>query len=452
MPQSLNQITFANDPATKLAAARTRLILDKPFLGALVLRLPMIEAGPWCKTTATDMKSFYYNPAYIDKLSLSQVEFVLAHEALHCALTHFVRRGHRIQRKWDLACDFAINPILMNDGLQPPPEAVVLNQFENMSAEEIYPCLDDSLDNETLDQHLYDNNAEGGQGGQSNEPPPEDSSQDDKGKPGSGGQPGDKEPDQGGSQPKLQPQQGESGDKARPQPQQGESGQKAGESSQDDALPVPLTAQEREELAQKWQQYLASAAQQAQQAGKLGGAMARMVDAWLEPRLPWRTLLAHYFFDQARNDYNYMRPSRREGDMILPSLKSSQCDLVVAIDTSGSIGEEELSEFLSEINAIKGALPVRITLLACDAKLAEDGPWVFEPWEEFRLPRTFEGGGGTDFAPVFEWVEHENLRPDALVYFTDADAEFPKEPPSYPVIWLVKGKKPAPWGKRIQLN
>lgn len=437
---SLNQITFAHDPATKLAAARTRLILDKPFLGALVLRLPMIEAGPWCRTTATDMKSFYYNPAYIDRLSLSQVEFVLAHEALHCALTHFVRRGHRIQRKWDLACDFAINPILMNDGLKPPPEAVVLNQFENMSAEEIYPCLDDSLDNETLDQHLYDNNAEGSQGGQSNEPPPEDAPQDQQGQSGGGGQPRNEKP-----------QQNEGGG-ARPNPQQGESGKQAGEDDKQDKLPVPLTAQEREELSQKWQQYLASAAQQAQQAGKLGGAMARMVDAWLEPKLPWRSLLAHYFFDQARNDYNYMRPSRREGEMILPSLKSSQCDLVVAIDTSGSIGEAELSEFLSEINAIKGALPVRITLLACDARLAEDGPWVFEPWEEFRLPRAFQGGGGTDFAPVFEWVENENLRPDALVYFTDADAEFPKQPPAYPVIWLVKGKKPVPWGKRIQLN
>lgn len=431
MSSNINQITFANDPATKLAAARTRLILDKPFLGALVLRLPMIEAGAWCRTTATDMRSFYYNPDYINKLSLSQTEFVLAHEALHCALTHFMRRGHRIQRKWDLACDFAINPILMNDGLQPPSEAVVLNQFENMSAEEIYPCLDDSLDNETLDQHLYDNNADGSQNGQSQEPPPDspqDAPQDKQDKP------------SGGSAPQQQNKDQQDG------------GSKAGNDSNQNNPPMPLTAQEREELAQKWQQYLASAAQQAQQAGKLGGGMARLVDAWLEPKLPWRSLLAHYFFDQARNDYNYMRPSRREGEMILPSLKSTQCDLIVAIDTSGSIGEAELSEFLSEINAIKGALPVRITLLACDAKLAKDAPWVFEPWEEFSLPRAFEGSGGTNFAPVFEWVENANLRPDALVYFTDADADFPPNAPPYPVIWLVKGKKPVKWGKRIQLN
>lgn len=436
MSPSSAPTALADEPATKLAAARTRLILDKPFLGALVLRLPLIAAGPWCRTTATDMKSVYYNPAYIGQLSLSQIEFVLAHEALHCALTHFIRRGHRSQRKWDLACDFAINPILVGDGLQAPPGVVVMSMFENMSAEEIYPCLDDNADDETLDQHLYDNNADGSQGGRSADPPPEESPPDHQGQASGGAQAQNKE--------RLQ----SDGGSANSEPRQGQTGEDEPSANP----PAPLTVQEREELGQKWQQFLASAAQQAQHAGKLGGRMARLIDTWLEPKLPWRTLLAHHFFERARNDYNYMRPSRREGEMILPSLKSAQCDLLVAIDTSGSIGADELAEFLSEINAIKGALPVRITLLACDAKLAEDCPWVFEPWEEFRLPRAFTGGGGTEFAPVFEWVERENLRPDALVYFTDADGEFPENPPPYPVIWLVKGKKPAPWGQRIQLN
>ena len=74
----------------KLTAARTRLIIDKPFLGALVLRLPMEEANPeWCKTTATDARKFYYNSEYIDCLSIEETQFMLSHEALHCALSHF---------------------------------------------------------------------------------------------------------------------------------------------------------------------------------------------------------------------------------------------------------------------------------------------------------------------------------------------------------------------------
>ena len=80
------------------------------------------------------------------------------------------------------------------------------------------------------------------------------------------------------------------------------------------------------------------------------------------------------------------------------------------------------------------------------------GPWTFQPWEPVALPREAGGGGGTCFAPVFDWIAAERRRPDLLLYFTDADGEFPRYAPDYPVIWLVKGKSRVPWGERIQLN
>jgi predicted metal-dependent peptidase len=94
----------------------------------------------------------------------------------------------------------------------------------------------------------------------------------------------------------------------------------------------------------------------------------------------------------------------------------------------------------------------RIVLHACDAALANDGPWVFEPWEEISMPHEFVGGGGTSFAPPFDWAETQDIRPDMLIYFTDAKGEFPESEPGFPVLWLVKGKEPVPWGMRIQLN
>jgi predicted metal-dependent peptidase len=408
---------------TKLAAARTRLILDKPFLGALVLRLPMVAADPkWCPTTATDARSFYYNPAYIDALSLDETQFVLAHEALHCALSHFARRQHRVKQRWDVACDFAINPLLVKDGLKPPPGALVLDVYEGMTAEEIYPCIAENNTDQPMDQHIYD--------GEDIDPTS------------SGQQQGD-EPRDGGQQaaPLSQPAAGGSFPDRQKDDQSGGASQ-----------PKPLTAAEREALAAQWQQRLAGAAQQAQQSGKLGGLLARMVGELLQPKLPWRTLLARYMTQVARDDYSYMRPSRREGQMILPSLRSEQADIVVALDTSGSVDAEELNEFVAEIDALKGQLRARLTLHACDTALAEGSPWVFEPWEEFRLPRQFRGGGGTDFRPVFEWVEQQGRVPDLLLYFTDAEGDFPTSEPHYPVIWLVKGKTPVPWGQRIQLN
>ncbi len=411
------------DIETKLAAARTRLILDKPFLGALALRLPMVAADPkWCQTTATDARSFYYNPDYIDALSLEQAQFVLAHEALHCALSHFARRQHRVKWRWDVACDHAINPLLVNDGLKPPPGALVLDSFAGMTAEEIYPCIAENSADQPMDQHIYD--------------APDSDPQS------SGQQQGDEQRDGGQGQKPQQDKTGAGGNLEGAQ-QDGQNGA---------PQPRPLTRGEREALAAQWQQRLAGAAQQAQQAGKLGGLLARMVGELLQPKLPWRMLLARYMTQVARDDYSYMRPSRREGQMILPSLRSAQADIVVAIDTSGSVNSVELNEFLAEIDALKGQLRARVTLHACDTALAEGGPWVFEPWEEFKLPKEFQGGGGTDFRPVFDWVAQQGRAPDLLLYFTDAEGDFPSSEPHYPVIWLVKGKAPVPWGQRIQLN
>ena len=451
-----------NEPAfdlaaieTKLAAARTRLILDKPFLGALVLRLPMVAAKDnWCPSTATDAKTFYYNPKYIDSLSMNQTQFMLAHEALHCALSHFVRRQHRIKHRWDLACDYAINPLLTEDGLTPPPEAVVFDEYKGMTAEEIYPLLDDNDETETLDKHVYDNQEESG--GTPNQPPPKNR-QDEKPTDKSPDDKGDKSPspetdnDEQKNRPKPQHDPG-SEQSAKPEPGQGEQFDQP-ESNGDGAdEPPPLTAQEKETLAVQWQQRMAGAAQQAMQAGKLGGSIARMIDHLLQPQLPWRMLLARYMTATARDDFSYMRPSRREGNAILPSLRSNKIDIVVALDTSGSIKPNEVDEFLSEVNALKAQIRARVSVIPCDSEIAEGAPWLFEAWDDIEIPDSIKGGGGTSFIPVFDWISRQDVVPELLVYFTDAKGKFPKHEPPYPVIWLVKGKEKTPWGQRIQLN
>jgi len=402
---------MSDEIETKLSAARTRLILDRPFLGALVLRLPIKAVKPErCKTIGTDVRALYYNPEYINNLSLEQTQFVLAHEALHCALSHFARRQHRVKHRWDIACDLAINPLLIKDGLKPPPGVLLKSGFEGMMAEEIYPYIDDDMEDQTHDDHFYDaeNKSQGS----------------------SGGQPQDDNDEQ----------------------QDGSSGDSLGDNDQSGASPRPLSETEQEQLAIQWQQRLAGAAQQAMQAGKLGATMARLVEHLLQPQLPWRMLLARYMTAAARDDYSYQRPSRREGDAILPTLKSTQVDVVIVLDTSGSINDTEMQEFVSEIDAIKGQMRARLTLHACDAKLCEHGPWIFEPWEEFSIPADIYGRGGTRFTPVFDWLEREDRKPDLLVYFTDAEGEFPRIEPNYPVLWLIKGRGKVPWGQRIQLN
>ncbi len=368
---------MSDEIETKLSAARTRLILDKPFLGALVLRMPMEAADPrWCQTIGTDARALYYNPAYIDSLTLEQ--------------THL-----------------AINPLLVKEGMAPVPDALYDIGFEGMMAEEIYPYVKENDEEQPHDQHLY--GVDSKPSGESGKQPPSD------------------EADAGGSDSSSE------GPGRTPPPE-------------------PLGEAEKEQLSVQWRQRLAGAAQQAMQAGKLGGSLRRLVDHLLQPQLPWRMLLARYMTATSRDDYSYMRPSRREGEAIFPTLRSAQIDIVVVLDTSGSIRREEMREFVTEIDAIKGQVRARITLQACDAELAADGPWVFEPWEEFALPGNIRGGGGTRFTPVFDWVGDQGQHPDLLVYFTDAQGEFPKREPAFPVIWLVKGRGEVPWGQRIQLN
>ena len=164
-------------------------------------------------------------------------------------------------------------------------------------------------------------------------------------------------------------------------------------------------------------------------------------------------VLSRYMSATAKYDYSFTRPSNRRGNpAIYPSLKSSQVNIVIGIDVSGSVGNKEMKEFISEINAIKGQVRARITLLACDSELIKGSPFIFEPWEEVSLPKHVSGGGSTSFLPVFDWVNALDQAPDLLVYFTDAWGTFPSIEPMYPMIWLIKGKQTVPWGQRIQLN
>ena len=436
------------DVATKLAAARTRLVLEKPFLGALVLRLPLQAAQPdWCKTTYSDARKLYYNHFYIDALTLAETQFVLAQEALHCALSHFSRRGHRTPHLWDLACDYAINPILIHDGLTAPPGALYEHSYVGMTAEEIYPFLLDNENESEREENLFTrpDSAES----DADQPPPPDTQNPPK------DPAGDAKPQEQKSQPESD---GHGQDQTEPETPNVDSNgtpdpnipepQEPGA-----AEPPPLSAREQETLAVQWQQRLSGAAQHARQAGKLSRDMARLVEYLLEPKLPWRALLSHYMTARARDDYSYTRPSSRRGEpAIFPSLRSHQLDVVAVLDTSGSITPEEMNDFVAEIDAIKGQIRARIQLHSCDDRLNPDGPWVYEVWEPMHLPERLRGGGGTSFEPVFAWAESLDQAPDLLVYFTDAEGKFPAGPPTYPVLWLVKGKAPVPWGQRIQLN
>ena len=389
---------------TRLAAARTRLVLERPFLGALILYLPLQARGR-CRSLATDARSLYFNPAYVLSLAFAEVQFMLAHQALHCALGHFTRRGARPHAKWDRACDYAVNGLLIDDGMKAPPDAAWNPAYRGLSAEEIYPLLPDEEAEVTLDEHWFGAGLSGERRLRGADRPETDLEHLELHRDGL---------DEAGFQ-----------------------------------LPA---AGEVLALAETWRSRLAASALEAARAGRLAAHWGALADAAIEPRLPWRALLERFLARVARDDYSFARRSRREGEALLPGMESGEASLVVAIDTSGSIPRQALERFVEEVDALKGQIRASIALLLCDAALAPGAPLRFFPWERIALPDGVSGGGGTRFTPVFEWVEQEPLRPDALLYFTDAEGEFPDRAPDYPVMWLVMGNAPVPFGERVPFN
>jgi predicted metal-dependent peptidase len=130
---------------------RTALLLDHPFFGSLLFRLK----GQECRsipTMATDGVSLYYNPEFVDTQNSATLAGVLAHEVMYPALHHHVRRSERDSRRWNEACDYAINPLLLDAGLRLPDGILVDNRFREMSAEQIYNQLETEAQQESGDE------------------------------------------------------------------------------------------------------------------------------------------------------------------------------------------------------------------------------------------------------------------------------------------------------------
>jgi predicted metal-dependent peptidase len=122
--------------AERIRKARTALLLDHPFFGSLLFRLKS-EEDRAIPTMATNGVVLRYNPVFVDTLNAATLAGVLAHEVMHPALQHHTRRAKRDPRRWNEACDYAINPLLLDAGLSLPDDVLVDPRFRGMSAEQM---------------------------------------------------------------------------------------------------------------------------------------------------------------------------------------------------------------------------------------------------------------------------------------------------------------------------
>lgn len=386
----------------KLRKARTDLILRHPFFGCIAMKLKLVEIN-FIPTAATDGVDLFYNPLWIESLSQAKVLGLMAHEIMHIALGHIWRVGTRDKKLWNEAADYAINGLLDSYKFSLPNGALTNHQYDNKCAEEIYKLLKQQTQQTQQNQQGQNNQASSGQ-------------------------------DQGDKRFKGFADPGGNGGVIE-YPSHDENGQK-----------TDIT-----EAEANWKASLAQAVQVAQ--GDLPENLKRLVSECINPAVPWRVLLRDFVEMSARNDYNWTRANRRhlQRGFILPSLLSEELpEVVIAIDTSGSIDKKMLDEFISEANEVLGSYDTTIRVIYCDAKVHKEDVFT-------RIDRPIKanpiGGGGTDFRPAFDYINKQGYIPSCLIYFTDLYGTFPKEEPEYPVMWLTKTRnKDVPFGKVVEFR
>lgn len=413
----------------KLSRARTQLLLNQPFFGTLCLRLKLV-AMPGFPTMATNGRLLAYNPAFVEKLTAAELEGVLAHEVMHCALAHHCRRGQRDAQLWNQAADYAINPILISNGITLPNDALINSSFTDLSAEEIYARLrkpgPDSAPARGSEQR---NSARSGGAGHG------------------GNRPGPAPPSSG--PPLEQPSHGPGLPDQSQGAREGGFGEVLDAVGEDDK---PASPAESRRQMHEWAIHAEQALCSAKACGHQPGGMERPLEVSRQSEHDWRAILRDFIAATNPSDYRWAPPNRRfvSSGLYLPSVERSGVgEIVIAVDTSGSIGSTELEQFAGEITAItREAQPELIRVVYCDA--AVQAVEEFGPSEAINLSP--KGGGGTDFVPPFRWVEENGIEPKCLIYLTDLCCNSFPVPPDYPVLWVTDSHRTAPFGETVEIR
>jgi len=392
----------------KLKRARLQLMLKHPYLASAVARFPLIlrnrEEG--INTMATDGYRIYANPGYVEKISSDELLGVLAHELMHNLLGHLEREQERKPGRWNVAIDHATNLLLEEMNFSLPDPKCCERRFHGLTAEQIYQKLSAHDKSDNWDQHLTISDG----GSQNGLVKPQLSLEDD--------------PQQTNEKSVLNSEGEEESSMDRP------------------------TRLELKRIREGLQREMIREIQELSRAGKLPGNLPGFLKQEIgmagAAQIPWQDLLSRFMGGLRRSDFRSFPFNKRHiwRGICLPSVGTPGPEhLVAAVDTSGSMSENLLSQILSELDRIKSVAECGMSLIECDydiGRVREVDPWEassidFNRWQ-------FTGRGGTSLKPPFRWldqkIENEGLIPDAMIYMTDGYGDFPEECP-VPTLWAV---------------
>jgi|TARA_B110000902_G_C14293071_1_gene581877 predicted metal-dependent peptidase len=342
----------------RITQSRVRLLLTKPFFGQLAVRLKIEDASDYMPTAATDGRRFLFNRDFVNSLTDDMLDFLVGHEVLHCVFDHMQARGDRKPMLYNAAADYNINMTLVEQNIGKP---ITEDKLEGGKI-----CLDWKYSGWNS-YEIYDD--------------------------------------------LLKNQQDAKGMDVHMNEISNEDGEGEGQN-------VEMSEEEKKMLADEIKQATIQAAQAAGEG--VPDAIKRMISELVAPKMDWRDILRTQLESSLKNDFTFMRPSKRSGDVIFPGMnKDEELNIAVALDTSGSISPVMLRDFLSEVQGIMDQYQAyRVHIFQFDTGVygaedftSDDGRTM----DEYEL----KGGGGTDFDVVFNYMEEYGIEPDQLVMFTD---------------------------------
>lgn len=364
----------------KITVARVGMLLRHPFFGNMATRLKIENCDDWCPTAATDGRKLFYNTQFFNELTEKQIEFVIAHEIMHCVYDHLSRRDDRDPRLHNIASDYLVNNLLVRDNIGSKVTQIPIFQdfkYEGWTSEEVYDDLkkqeeeqgegSSSNTGELLDDHV--DWTEG----------------DDEGDEDSEGNPGE-----GGSR---------QGKGKRPS----------------------LTQEDMKKIKDEIKESMIQAAQAAG-AGNVPGEVKRIIQELTEPKMNWREIIQTQIQSTVRADYTFARPSRKNwhSGAILPGMDFEESiDIAVAIDMSGSISNEQARDMLSELQGIMDQYKDYCIKVWCfDTDIYNVQDFTSDNGEDIT---TYEpmGGGGTEFDCNWNYMKKEDFQPKKFIMFTD---------------------------------
>jgi predicted metal-dependent peptidase len=356
----------------KLVKSRVAMLLKYPFWGPLAARLKLEEVE-WCKTIATDGRKFYYNADFVSKLSDGEMIFGFGHELGHIIFDHMTRRGDREPQVWNMAGDYVINNMLIRESVGTAITTVPIladRKYEGKTADEVY---DDLMKNATvikmtLDDHLdMEGSGDGDEEGEGN------------------GQGGDKVGKNG--KPKFK----------------------------------KLSEEERKALRDEWREAVIQASKNAG-AGNTPADIQRLVKDITNPVMDLKDLLRIQFSGSVKSDYTWMRPNRKAwhtGAIMPGQLPGEELDIVVALDASGSVDEGMLSDFLGMVQgSLDQFTSYKVRIVTFDTDIYNEDTFTGDDGRSMA-EYDVQGGGGTSFECIWQWMKDNDIQPHQLVVFTD---------------------------------